>query len=187
MVQQQQPLRTKRLLLRRFERGDLDDLAILFADESVNRYLYTEPRSREETLERLEKRLEKPEETAEDNVLNLAVLVQDTPRVVGDFMLHWTENDHRQGEFGGSLLPEVHGLGYASEIYGALLEIGFDTYGLHRIVGRCDGRNQASIRSLEKAGLSKEAHLRENEFVKGEWTDEVIMAIRAEEWRAQRS
>jgi RimJ/RimL family protein N-acetyltransferase len=40
---------------------------------------------------------------------------------------------------------------------------------------------------LERLGLRREAHLRENEWVKGEWTDELIYAIRAPEWRAQNS
>jgi RimJ/RimL family protein N-acetyltransferase len=85
---------------------------------------------------------------------------------------------------GGSLNPEFHGLGYAPEIYGALLELAFNRYDLHRVVGRCDGRNAPSIRSLEKAGLRQEAHFVENEFVKGEWTDEIVLAILRRDWVA---
>ncbi len=88
---------------------------------------------------------------------------------------------------GGSLNPEYHGRGIAAEVYRELLQIGFVQYSLHRIVGRCDVRNAASIRSLEKAGLHQEAHLVENEFVKGEWTDEVVMAIRREQWEQRSS
>jgi RimJ/RimL family protein N-acetyltransferase len=101
-------------------------------------------------------------------------------------MLRWREDEHRQGEIGGSLHPDFHGQGYASEIYAALLELAFATYRLHRVVGRCDARNAASIRSLEKAGLTREAHFVENEFVKGEWTDEVVLTIRASQWATSR-
>jgi len=97
-------------------------------------------------------------------------------------MLHWRDDGHRQGEIGGSLHPDFHGCGYASEIYVALIDLAFSVYGLHRVVGRCDARNLASIRSLEKAGLRREAHFVENEFVKGEWTDEVVLAIRENQW-----
>jgi RimJ/RimL family protein N-acetyltransferase len=38
---------------------------------------------------------------------------------------------------------------------------------------------------LEKVGLQREAHLIENEFVKGEWTDEVVLAIRRNQWLAR--
>jgi len=63
-----------------------------------------------------------------------------------------------------------------------LLRISFEQLEAHRVVGRLDGRNIASARVLEKLGMRKEAHFRENEFVKGEWTDELIYAILRREW-----
>lgn len=182
MVQLARPITTPRLTLRPFERGDLDDLAQILGDASVNRYLYTEPRDRDESLVVLERRLGNDSDVIDANLLPVAVTLRDSPRLIGDFMLFWKENEHRQGEIGGSLHPDFHGQGYAREIYLVLIELAFSTYGLHRVVGRCDARNAASIRSLEKAGLHREAHFIENEFVKGEWTDEVVLAIRASEW-----
>jgi RimJ/RimL family protein N-acetyltransferase len=173
---------TERLALRPFELGDLDDVASLYARADVTRYLYWEPRDRAESLAALERSIHRPVEIIDENVLPIAVVFNDTNRVIGDFMLRWTKNEHRQGEMGGSLHPDYHGRGLAVEIYKELMDIGFVQYSLHRIVGRCDGRNTASIRSLEKAGLHVEAHLVENEFVKGEWTDEVVLAIRRDQW-----
>ncbi len=187
MVQLSQPRQTTRLTIRRFELDDLDDLALICANEEVNRYLYTEPRDRAETLETLQGRLAKPEEATEDNILNVAIELRDTKRVIGDFMLRWVDNEHRQGEMGGSLHPDYQRLGVASEVYEELLVLAFTQYGLHRVVGRCDARNAASVRSLENVGLHQEAHLVENEFVKGEWTDEIVMAIRKDEWERQRT
>ncbi|HWD96771.1 MAG TPA: GNAT family N-acetyltransferase [Acidimicrobiales bacterium] len=184
MVQLARPVPTPRLTLRRFERDDLDALALIFEDISVNRYLYSEPRDRDETYVTLERRLEREDAVTDDNLLNVAVELRETSRLIGDFMLRWKEDAHRQGEIGGSLHPDYHGQGYASEIYVALIELAFSSFGLHRVVGRCDARNAASIRSLEKSGLRREAHFIENEFVKGEWTDEMVLAIRASEWAA---
>ena len=179
--------RTNRLTLRPFQLGDLDDLATYFGLPEVSRYLYWGPRDRDETREALERSLHRPQEIIDENVLPVAVVLNETNRVVGDFMLRWSANEHRQGEMGGSLNPEYRGRGFAVEVYGELLQLGFVQYSLHRMVGRCDGRNAASIRSLEKAGLHQEAHLVENEFVKGEWTDEVVMAIRRDQWEQQSS
>lgn len=187
MAQLSRPLSTRRLILRRFEQRDLDDLARIFEDESVNRYLYSVPRTREQTKEVLEKRISISEGTDVDNVVLVAIELRDTQRLIGDFMLGWHENEHRQGEIGGSLHIDYHGQGYATEIYEALLELAFDEYDLHRVVGRCDGRNAPSVRSLEKAGLHQEAHFVENEFVKGEWTDEIVLAILQSEWRTLRN
>jgi RimJ/RimL family protein N-acetyltransferase len=176
------PITTSRLTLRRFEPGDVDALSVLYGDERVVRYLYWEPADRDNTIARLEQSLDRPEGVVADNVLPVAVVLNEDGRLIGDFMLRWHDDEHRQGEIGGSLLPSAHGNGYATEIYHVLVRLGFEQYGLHRIAGRCDGRNTASIRSLEKAGLRQEAHLVENEFVKGEWTSEVVMAIRRGEW-----
>jgi RimJ/RimL family protein N-acetyltransferase len=179
--------RTTRLTLRPFERGDLDDLASFYALPEVSRYLYWGVRDRQESQAALERSMQRPTEIIEENVLPVAVVLNETNQVIGDFMLRWTANENQQGEVGGSLHPDYHGRGFAPEIYRELLHIGFAQYLLHRIVGRCDGRNAASIRSLEKAGLHREAHFVENEFVKGEWTDEVVLAIRREQWERRDS
>jgi RimJ/RimL family protein N-acetyltransferase len=186
VAQLTRPISTQRLIIRRFERRDLDDLARILEDESVNRYLYSVPRTREQSKELLEKRISLPEGTDVDNAVLVAIELRDTQRLIGDFMLRWHDDEHRQGEVGGSLHPEYYGQGYATEVYEALLELAFDEYDLHRVVGRCDGRNAASVRSLEKAGLHQEAHFVENEFVKGEWTDEIVLAILQSDWRKSR-
>src|SRR3546814_14380416 len=64
-----------------------------------------------------------------------------------------------------------------------MLRLGFDALGLHRIVARCDGRNVASTRVMEKLGMRREAHFRANETVKGEWTHEVVSAMMSTERR----
>ncbi len=184
MAQLIEPRHTARLTLRAFERRDLDDLTAIFERADVNRFQYSEPRSREETRAVLASYMKAPLDIVDDNVLNVAILQRSSERVVGAFMLRWLRNDHHQGEIGGSLHPDVHGRGLAVEIYRELLLIAFDEIGLHRVIARSDGRNVASIRSLEKTGLRKEAHFIENEFVKGEWTDEVVYAIRRTQWQA---
>ncbi len=187
MAQLSAPRETRRLLLRPFTAKDLYALTDLYAREDVNRYLYWEPMSKEQVLAVLEARINRPRKLIDKNVLPVAVVLRANDRLVGDFVLRWTLNEHRQGEIGGSLHPDVHGQGYATEVYDELLAVGFLEHDLHRIIGRCDARNVASIRSLEKVGMKQEAHLVENEFVKGEWTDEVILALRRDEWRARRS
>lgn len=186
MVQLSRTRPTARLHLRRFESSDLDDLAAILADNGVNRYLYTEPRDREATRNLLQSWIEIPRDADVDNRLHVAVELQTTNRVIGDFMLRWVVNEHRQGEMGGSLHPAFFRQGFAAEVYEELLTLAFTEYGLRRVVGRCDARNTASVRSLEKAGLRQEAHFVENEFVKGEWTDEIVLAIRKDQW-TQRS
>ena len=64
-----------------------------------------------------------------------------------------------------------------------MLRIGFDEVGLHRILGGCDPRNGPSAALLPRLGMREEGHLREVEFVKGEWVDEQVFAMLEDEWR----
>lgn len=104
-------------------------------------------------------------------------------KVIGDVLLLWISRSHRQGEIGYIFHPDYGGRGYATEAAEVMLRLGFDELGLHRIMGRLDARNGRSARVLERLGMRREAHLVQNEFVKGEWTDEVVYATLADEWR----
>ena len=64
-----------------------------------------------------------------------------------------------------------------------MLALAFDTYDLHRVCGRLEARNTASAGVLERLGMRREAHLIENECVKGAWESEVVYALLAREWR----
>jgi RimJ/RimL family protein N-acetyltransferase len=63
-----------------------------------------------------------------------------------------------------------------------MLDWGFGSFGLHRVIGRTEARNAASARVLEKLGMRLEAQLVENEWVKGEWQSELVYAILDREW-----
>jgi RimJ/RimL family protein N-acetyltransferase len=180
------PIVTERLFLRPFRPDDLDALHAIQSRPDVTRYLYWDVRSRDEVAAELEARARRTELEVEGDRLVLALERRDSGELIGDVNLEWLSREHRQGEIGFVLHPDHHGRGYAAEAAVALLALGFDELGLHRIVGRCDGRNAASARLLEKLGMRREAHLRENEVVKGDWTDELVYAMLDREW-AQRT
>jgi RimJ/RimL family protein N-acetyltransferase len=180
------PIRTARLLLRLYTPDDLDDVYDIQSRPDVTRYLYWGPRDREQARESLKKKIDSSRLVDEGDDLTLAVVLPETGKVIGDVLLMWISREHRQGEIGYVFHPDHAGHGYATEAAEVMLRLGFDGLGLHRITGRLDGRNTPSARVLERLGMRREAHLRQNEIVKGEWTDEVIYAMLAEEWRARR-
>jgi RimJ/RimL family protein N-acetyltransferase len=122
--------------------------------------------------------------SAEGDTLALAIVPRELGILVGDCVLTITSGVHRQGEIGFVVHPEHQGRGYATEASHELLRIAFEDLGLHRVVGRLEPRNLASGRVLEKLGMRREAHLVENEFVKGEWQSELVYAILDREWRS---
>ena len=178
------PLETERLRLRPFEPGDLEALHGIYSDPSVTRWLYDDPRTLEETRELLSRKVAGAAVRAEGDWLSAAVVVRASGMFAGDLSLLWASEAHRQGELGFAFHPHHQGHGYATEASRPLLEFAFATLGLHRVVGRLEPRNVGSARVLEKLGMRREAHLVENEWVKGEWQSELVYALLANEWSA---
>lgn len=183
MLRPDYPIVTDRLRLRPYHEGDLEALHGIQSLPEVVRYLYWGVRTPEQVREALALRLRQAGIAAEGDKLILAVERLDTGALIGDVNLVWVSREHRQGETGFVLHPAHHGRGFAREAAEVMLRLGFDDLGLHRIIGRCDGRNAASMRVMEKLGMRREAHFRQNEIVKGEWTDEVVYAMLSAEWR----
>ncbi len=181
------PIETERLLLRPFAQGDYDALLAIQSRADVTRFLYWEPRTPDEVLPALERRIADVALWQEGDTVACAVVVRATGELIGDCSLHWVSAEHRVGEIGFVFHPDHHGRGYATEAARPLLEFGFATAGLHRIIGRLEARNIASARVLEKIGMRREALLIENEFVKGEWQSELDYAILDREWRTLRA
>jgi RimJ/RimL family protein N-acetyltransferase len=181
------PIKTERLLLRPFTENDLDDAFAFQSREDVTQYLYWNPREREEVGEVLKQWMVPQPMDADGHALVLAAELQESGRVIGSLHLFQRSVEHLQGEIGFVFNPDFGGRGLATEGAAELLGIGFEQLRLHRLCGRCDARNQASARLMERLGMRQEAHLIQNERVKGEWTDELIFAILAEEWRARAS
>jgi RimJ/RimL family protein N-acetyltransferase len=181
------PVRTARLLLRPFTADDLDALYDMQSRPEVTRYLLFDVRDRDEVRTALEERIEagRPGHQGGPLLLALAVVLPQTGAVIGDVVLFLQSREHRQGEIGYVFHPDHGGRGYATEAARAMLQIGFEAYGLHRIVGRLDARNEPSARVLERLGMRREAHYRENEIIKGEWTDELVYAMLEDEWRSR--
>jgi len=176
------PIETDRLLLRPFAPSDLEALHDILSREDVSRFLYWGPQSEEEVQARLTKMMSFRSIEAPGETLRLAVLLKANGRVIGDVMLHWNDDQHRQGNVGFILHPSHQGKGYATEATRPLLRVAFEDLGLHRVTGHLDPRNAASARVLEKLGMRREAHFVENEFVKDEWQSELVYAILDREW-----
>lgn len=176
------PIETERLTLRVHVPEDIDALYEIRRRSDVNTYLYSESMTRDEVQAKLDERIAKYSKLTEpgDSLL-LAVIRKDTGTFIGDVSLNWAA-EHQQVEIGYVLHPQHHGQGFATEAARVLLKIAFDDLKAHRVIGRLEARNTASARVLEKLGMRKEAHFRENEFVKGEWNDELVYAILAVEW-----
>lgn len=176
------PLVSSRLVLRPLAAADVEDLLTYRARPEVCRYLPFAPMTREVLQARLAGDMARMEITQEGQALTLGVLVKDTGRLLGDVVLFFHSREHAGGEIGYVFHPDVGGHGYATEACSIILALAFDELGLHRVIARLDSRNDASARLATRLGMRQEAHLVRNEMFKGEWSDELVFAMLAEEW-----
>ena len=86
------------------------------------------------------------------------------------------------GTLGYGLAPSHWGCGYAAEAAEAVLGYGFEVLQLEKVWARADPRNHASVRVLEKLGMSREGVLREHFIRRGERVDRVCYGILRREW-----
>lgn len=90
----------------------------------------------------------------------------------------------RQGELAYGVDPEMWGRGLGTAIARALLAIGFERLGLHRVCGTCDPRNVGSARVLTKIGMTYEGRLRHTALIRDGWRDSEVFSVLEDEWRA---
>lgn len=180
------PIETARLRIRPFAAGDLAPLIALYKIPEVLRFLYSNLRSDAEMAKVLAEREALHDLKVATDKLVLALELKETGAFVGEVVLIWLNETHKSAEIGFILHPDFQGRGLGHEATLPILAFGFGTMDFHRIIGRCDARNVASARLMEKLGMRREAHLVENEFFKGEWADELVFAMLQREWRLRR-
>ena len=186
MLLPEHPIETPRLTLRPFTLDDFGDLYAYQSRPDVARYLHWDARDHARVRQALDRQCRETTLHAEGDWLTFAVVWREVAVVVSEVGLKWLSREHRQGETGFVFNPDYHGRGLATEAAEAMLTLGFDNMGWHRITGSCDARNHPSARLMERIGMRREAHFIHNQIVKGEWAEELVYAILDHEWKARR-
>ncbi|MGW6279788.1 GNAT family N-acetyltransferase [Kribbella sp. NPDC055071] len=176
------PIETDRLTLRRYVESDYDDLLRLQSNPDVARFLLYDARTPEQVKEALVGRMTDVPMDTVDQALTLAVIERENGVHLGEVTLFVQSVEQRTGELGYVFHPESAGRGFATEAAVELLRLAFEELDMHRVIARLDARNTASSKLLQRLGLRQEAHFVRNEFLKGEWTDELVFAMLADEW-----
>lgn len=178
------PLKTERLRLRPFTRGDVDAVFEYRGREDVARYLFDAALSREECALAIQQRVTQLAFVEEGDRIILAVERAEDHVLVGEVSLIWRSQEGHQGELGWIFHPDHQGRGYAAEATRCLIDLAFGPADLHRVFARCDTRNAASWRLMERLGMRREAHFREHALFKGGWDEEFYYALLRREWLA---
>ena len=110
------------------------------------------------------------------------VLVDQSRQVIGDLAVCIDSETEKQAELGIALSPASQKQGFATEAISAICGFLFKQKNLHRIWVSIDPRNTSSLNLFARVGFRQEAHHRQSCYFKGEWCDDIVMAILTTEW-----
>ncbi|MDT0318231.1 GNAT family N-acetyltransferase [Streptomyces millisiae] len=122
------------------------------------------------------------DDTVESNVpFSVVELEGDT--LVGTANLWGIDNHSRSAHIGLGLLPAARGKGYGTDVVAVLCHYGFVVRGLHRLQIETLSDNVGMLTAAERNGFVREGVLRSSAWVLGEFLDEVLLGLLAEEWK----
>lgn len=155
---------TERLYLREMTPEDAESAYLLNLDPEVIRYTGDDPFA---SIEEAKSFLEKYDHYRKYGFGRWAVISKETGEYLGWCGLKYTP-ELDEFDIGYRFMQKFWGSGYATEAAAACLTYGFEKLRMPAIVGRAMPENKASVRVLEKIGLS----YLENRFTDG--TEEVV-------------
>jgi RimJ/RimL family protein N-acetyltransferase len=147
----QLPIHTERLIVRRMQHGDLERFAVYRADSVLARFQGWSPMSLDEAREFISSMRTQPMLEPE-NWVQLAIASGTGDKLLGDIGLCLHEDG--DAEIGFTLRQEAQGKGYATEALRGLARKLLRLPDVARIVGITDERNRASVRVLERLGMT---------------------------------
>jgi len=180
------PIETERLKLRKYEDKDLADILDYSSDADFWLARNLDWLVSEEGVREYWESQRDVDPDTYPTWLGLVVELKAEGRVIGHVGIGVVKTgDDRQGTIGWLLGRKYQGQGFATEAARALVTFGFDQLGLHRISARTGSDNVRSWHVMKRLGMRREAHFRESHVVKGEWRDEFVYAVLADEWKAK--
>ena len=158
--------KTTRILLRRFEESDLDNVFLGLSHPDVIKYYGVQYASREATKKQLDwfAELERDE-----TGIWWAVCSLDNRIFFGAGGLNGQNKEHQKAEIGFWILPEFWGGGIMKEVLPLIVDYGFSTLGLHRIEGLVETENVNCKRAMAKLDFVHEGTMKECEVKNGKW------------------
>jgi len=172
-----------RVVLRELRASDAPSLFALLSTSDVARFVTAPPQS-VDGFSRFIAWAER--QRAAGTYACFAVTLKGYDTAVGLFQVRETEAKFATAEWGFALGSTFWGTGIFQESAELVLEFAFDVLGVHRLEARVAVRNGRGIGALQKLGAVHEGILRKSFSRNGEFLDQALYAIVADEWRDAR-
>lgn len=179
----QLPRRTDRLILSPFQRRDVDPLveAIQASLPELKAWLPW-PHDRYDRIDSLRFIRDSNRAWREQRAYDFAIHRPDDPIHLGNVSLWYTSRPNDCGEIGYWVRSSETSSGIGTEATAAMLQLGFEELGLHRVALRVAVGNRSSERIAEKLGFTREGTLREVIKIGNRRVDHTQFSLLRHEW-----
>lgn len=111
-------------------------------------------------------------------VVQMIICLKDGDIPVGSVYIRDIDTTHHKGEYGIFIgEAQARGKGIGTRAAKLMTAYAFQKLSLHRLFLRVFADNMRAIRSYEKAGFVREAYLKDDVCINGEYRDIVLMAV----------
>jgi RimJ/RimL family protein N-acetyltransferase len=177
------PFKTSRLLIRRLDPIDSNDILEIVSDEEMLRYQDWYPMD-ELQLQTWLADDQKTQLFQLGSTFYLALELLEQTKVIGFLTLTMLEKENLETSVSIDVLvnQKYQRRGFGLEAFRGAMEFIFAGLNVRRLCCWCDSRNLDGVRLFEKAGLRREGHFVKCKFIKGEWVDSVQYSLLQEEY-----
>ena len=167
--------------LRELRASDAPSLFLALATDEVTRFISPPPA----TIEGFQKFIAwTHRQRVAGQYVCFAVVPRGSDTALGLFQIRSLEPAFGAAEWGFALAPELWGSGVFTDGAQLAIDFAFDTLGAHRLEARASVRNGRGNAALRKLGALREGTLRNSFLRNGEYHDQALWTILADEWRS---
>jgi ribosomal-protein-alanine N-acetyltransferase len=175
-------LSNKGVTLRELRITDAQSLFAMLTTEEVSRFISPPPT----TIEGFERFIAwTVRQRQVGTYACFAVTVAGSDTAIGIFQLRELEPGFQTAEWGFAIGSPYWGTGVFQKGAELVINFAFETVGVHRLEARAAVKNGRGNGALRKIGAVQEGVLRKSFFRRGEYLDQALWTILAEDWEAK--
>ena len=151
---------TSRLTLRQLNANDFEEIFFLRSNEQVNKHL---DRPRAASIQDAKAFINQINTSIQNNKgLYWAIAFKNNSKLIGTICYYNISGENSSAEIGYELMPACQGKGIMQEAFSKIIQFGFETLKVEKIIAMPTKENHKSIRLLQKNNFELDIHF-ENE------------------------
>ena len=168
-------LESERLIYREVTSEDVDDVFNIYSDPEVAKYdLYNPISTKEDSIYIIN---QYSEDFKNKEEITWGVARKSDNKLIGYCCLGDFDDNSLRSQIGYGFKLCEWNKGYATEAINVMVEFAFEVMDLNRVEAEVTLGNDASVKVLKKVNFVQEGIFRERTIIKGEFVDDVILAI----------